>query len=255
MSDEDKTKRAAEIDAAIKKADAEKEAAEKPGDGSVDKILAGITKLGEAIADLGDRVAALEGAEDEEGEGSEVAALRGKGREDEMLDKTLPNADGDDDGKPKQMTDGMNPRQRADADIEHRNQMAAAQSRADAVANLFGSAAPRPMDGETLLAYRRRLLTPYQNYSERFKSVRLDALSGEAFSAIEGAIYADAAVASNRPEVPAGVLLERKVKDSAGREHSVFFGPRTFVSLMSQRARRVGPDSPLFHARALGNQS
>ena len=61
------------------------------------------------------------------------------------------------------------------------------QSRADKVYMANGQQADKPLYGETLSAYRRRLLKPLQKYSDTFKNsdLRVVAVDPAAFMAVE----------------------------------------------------------------------
>lgn len=119
--------------------------------------------------------------------------------------------------------EGKIPAEMAD---DERSAMADAQARADSVAMAFGSAAPRPLVGERLQNYRRRLLTGYQDHSETFKGVDLATITDKvAFDAIEKSIYADAAKAARNPVgVPDGTLRPIVNMDDAGRRVTTFVG-------------------------------
>lgn len=104
--------------------------------------------------------------------------------------------------------------------------MAEAQSRADSVAHAFGEAAPRPLAGEDLTAYRKRLAAKFQSHSPSWKTANLSAISDAATLDIaEKQIYADAMVAAMSPEAPAGGgLREIKTRSPAGHMVSTFVG-------------------------------
>lgn len=89
-------------------------------------------------------------------------------------------------------------------------QMAELQARCDSVAQLHGTSAPRPLAGETPLAYRKRLIKPFIKHSPVWSSAGIETLAAlpeKAFAPIEAQIYADAARAAKDPTaVPAGVL-------------------------------------------------
>ena len=64
------------------------------------------------------------------------------------------------------------------ADSQKRNALLAeAQSRADKVASAFGRSAPRPLDGESVRAYRTRLLADYRHNSSDYRDVPLNLIS------------------------------------------------------------------------------
>lgn len=129
------------------------------------------------------------------------------------------------------------PRQLSDAD---QAVFADVQSRADDVFNHFGQRAPRPMDGETVTSYRRRLANKLKSHSPAWKAVNLDAFADDALSVAENQVYADAiAAAANPPDVEAGSLREIKQRSAIGVETSRFVGPQSFIALMSPPRRHV----------------
>jgi hypothetical protein len=66
------------------------------------------------------------------------------------------------------------------------------------------------MTGERPMAYRRRLLRPFQKYCDSFKDVDLHTITDNTiFDGIEAKVFADALEAANRPIVGEGVLQER----------------------------------------------
>src|SRR5215472_4592849 len=92
------------------------------------------------------------------------------------------------------------------SDDEHAA-FADAQARADAVFNGFGLRAPRPLDGEGLLDYRKRLATKLKSHSKIWGNVKLSVLPEEAFGIAETQIYDDAANAASHPaDLQAGEL-------------------------------------------------
>jgi hypothetical protein len=101
-----------------------------------------------------------------------------------------------------------------------------AQSKADAVAQLFGDAAPRWLEGERLSQYRGRLLRPYQKYSPAWRDVPLPSFpSDKALDVVEDQVYAAAKKEAAAPtNVPAGQLVERITTDDTGRRVKKFYG-------------------------------
>jgi len=97
------------------------------------------------------------------------------------------------------------PKQVSDADYAA---MADAQAKADEVFQAFGDAAPRPLDGESLILYRRRLARSLQKHSADWNGVDLVAIADtKAFDIAEKRIYADAMTAAMHPtDLPSGVL-------------------------------------------------
>ena len=106
-----------------------------------------------------------------------------------------------------------------------RDQLSAAQARADGVMQLFGKQANAPLAGETPISYRKRLADSLKKHSSDLKDVRMDSLDGRAFDLVEERIYADARSAALNPaEAPMGRLIPQVRRDSAGREITSFTG-------------------------------
>jgi 8-oxo-dGTP pyrophosphatase MutT (NUDIX family) len=128
------------------------------------------------------------------------------------------------------------------ADDDDRAAYADAQARADSVYAAFGDAAPRPLQGEGLMAYRRRLARKLQPHSAAWKDVKLDALGdAAALTVAEGQIYADAAKAARNPvDLPNGQLMEITRTDATGRRISEFRGsPSAWMDGFKAPAQRM----------------
>jgi len=132
------------------------------------------------------------------------------------------------------------PAQLSDEDL---SKFADAQARADSVMSAFGKQAPRPLQGETLLAYRRRLANGLKDNSAAWKGVNLSAIADDAaFSNIETAIYADSIAAAYNPVDLGGDSLReiRKVDPRTNRATTEFVGqPNAWMSAFSPVRRRV----------------
>jgi hypothetical protein len=126
------------------------------------------------------------------------------------------------------------------SDDEHAA-FADAQARADAVFNGFGQRAPRPLEGETIIDYRKRLATKLKGYSTAWKSVKFSQLPEEAFNIAETQVYADAiAAATNPTDLEAGELRQvTKTDPTTGVRTIVFYGKESFVKQMGRPGRRV----------------
>jgi hypothetical protein len=126
------------------------------------------------------------------------------------------------------------------SDDEHAA-FADAQARADAVFNGFGTRAPRPLEGEVLLDYRKRLATKLKTHSIAWKGVKLSQLPEEAFGIAESQIYADADTAAANPvDLGEGELRTvTKIDPSTGVRSNVFYGKESFVKAMGRPGRRV----------------
>ena len=112
-----------------------------------------------------------------------------------------------------------------------RAQFAEIQSRFDSVQAHFGKQAPRPLDGETPLGYRRRLLSALQSHSQTLKDANLAGIHDDvSFNALESVIFKDAIEASRIPDdLKDGELRAITKKGAGGREITEFVGKSTFV--------------------------
>ena len=113
---------------------------------------------------------------------------------------------------------------KCDADPEV---MADAQAKADSVYQMHSMSASRPMDGETPMAYRVRLLRKMQPHSKTWAKSDLSAIKDSvAFDMAEAAIYADAAAASNLIGQPSGDGLRaiRRIDPDTGHNVTTYAG-------------------------------
>src|SRR5262245_47259051 len=126
------------------------------------------------------------------------------------------------------------------SDDEHAA-FADAQARADSVFNGFGLRAPRPLEGETLIDYRKRLATKLKPHSSIWKGVKLSVLPEEAFGIAETQIYTDATTAAANPvDLEAGEMrMVTKIDPATGVRSNVFYGKESFVKAMGRPGRRV----------------
>lgn len=101
-----------------------------------------------------------------------------------------------------------------------------AQAKADSVLANFGKSASRPLQGESLMSYRKRLLRGMQAYSDSFKGIDLNSIrDAKLLDLAEKQIFADAASAARQSAgVPAGQLVEIHERDRAGRTITKFRG-------------------------------
>ena len=109
---------------------------------------------------------------------------------------------------------------------EEEAEYADAQAKADSVLAAFGKSASRPLQGEGLMAYRKRLLRGLQAYSDSYKEINLASIKDVALLGLaEKQIFADALVAAKSPLVyAADQLVEINEKDRAGRTITKFKG-------------------------------
>ncbi|MDR8054220.1 hypothetical protein [Burkholderia cenocepacia] len=88
---------------------------------------------------------------------------------------------------------------------EEQAAIADAQAHADSVYQMHGQRAPRPMERETLLTYRKRLARGLQKFSDAHKDVSLSAINDAQYlDFVEKQIFADAAA-----KAQAGVTMKR----------------------------------------------
>jgi len=128
------------------------------------------------------------------------------------------------------------PKDRGDSDY---NAMSQAQARADGVYNAFGEQAPRFLNGEEVIDYRRRLVDKFKSHSAAWSKVDLARLDSDAFEIAEAAIYADAAVAAVTPgDLPDGGLRMVRGKTPSGHTETKFYGrPSSWMSRFSGSRR------------------
>jgi hypothetical protein len=126
------------------------------------------------------------------------------------------------------------------SDDEHAA-FAEAQSRADAVFAGFGERAPRPLEGELLMDYRKRLATKLKKHSPTWGKVKFSELPESAFKIAEDTVYNDAITAAANPvDLEAGELrMVTKIDPSTGVRSNVFYGKESFVKKMGRPGRRV----------------
>jgi ADP-ribose pyrophosphatase YjhB (NUDIX family) len=131
------------------------------------------------------------------------------------------------------------PKQMTDADYAA---MADAQVRADRLYLMHGTRAPRPLDGESLMAYRRRMASDLKEHSPSWKGIDLRVIADDtAFGNIENTIYADAETAGLHPVAASEDYLREIVdEDVTGRKISKFVGrPSAWMSQFAAPRRRL----------------
>lgn len=244
---EDKARKDAEEDEAEKKADARRRA---------DAFEFGARKDGEEDDDFKKRLDAEEkdclDAEMEAGEPEPVAMDKAKKRRRDAEEEDEKMAKDRKDRKDSRIDsdtvngllaridelEGKIPVHMADEDFAA---MAAIQARADGIYNLLGRSASRAMQGESPLAYRRRLLDGVKEHTD-YKAVDLGviAVDSSAFDVIEGQIFQQAALVARSPaSVPPGELRE-VVRQSNGHTITEFVGdPLSWMSNNSPVAQAV----------------
>lgn len=121
------------------------------------------------------------------------------------------------------------------------------QAKADGVYSIFGDSAPRPLDGENTLMYRRRLAADMLKSDKvcdpSLKKLSIAGMSAEMLDFVEPQIYADAQKNGRNPtDLPHDVLREIVNTDPTGRRITTFAGkPSAWMgSFTANRRRMVG---------------
>lgn len=167
-------------------------------------------------------------------------------KEKEEKEKTdAARADADETRRRIDAIEAILPKERTDADVRT---MTDAQARADSVYALFGKHAPRFMNGESELDYRRRLVREFQAHSPAWKPVDLGALvDSTAFKIAEEQIYADAALAAKDPGgVEDGGLRMVTGTTPSGHREAKFYGrPKAWMNRFAGSGRAARITTPL----------
>ena len=192
------------------------------GGGNIDKLLSRLDAISgrlDAIEKRGDA------RKDGEGETEEEKAAR------ERADRARRDAE--------LMNHGTHPD--PSAQMKADSEKADVQARADSAYQALGKRAPATLHGESLIAYRRRLVRGVQAYSPDWKSVDLTAMADPvAFGVIETKVYADAVIASRNPEVEPGQMLKRVIVDQeTGHRVTRFFSNETIFKRFSAQTMRA----------------
>lgn len=132
----------------------------------------------------------------------------------------------------------MLPKQVADADY---HALTDVQAKADGVFQAHGLHAPRFMQGEGVVAYRKRIASTLKAHSATWKGIDLSAFPDDSFAIAENQIYNDAMVAAVNPvDLPEFVLRPITTVDHAtGQRSTRFVGKNTFISQLKRPSRRV----------------
>jgi hypothetical protein len=105
------------------------------------------------------------------------------------------------------------------------NALSDAQAKADSVFAAFGEVAPKPMQGEATMSYRRRLAGRLKAHSATYKDADLAKADGVFFDTAEAAIYADAERAAfSATDAKPGQLRPHTVRSKTGHVITTFHG-------------------------------
>lgn len=191
--------------------------------GSAPEFEKHLTSLADAVGKLNARFDSMEAKEKAkaDAEEAEKAKADATAKKDAMPSEPMPvAADAEEDDKAK----------------------ADAQAKADSAYAAFGQSAPRALQGETALAYRRRLAAKLKQHSPNWKDVDLSGVADSTVMGIaEVQIYADAVAASRVPtEVPRGTLREVVKQGAYGRTMIEFEGsPNAWMSSFRAPFQRI----------------
>tara|TARA_Y100000296_G_scaffold80523_1_gene106209 strand:- start:23265 stop:25127 length:1863 start_codon:yes stop_codon:yes gene_type:complete len=210
------------------KAKADSEAKAKADEEKIDKLMTAVDSLMKRIGDMekekaDSAMSAEEKAKaDAEAKEKEEAEAKAKADAEEKEREEKAKADAEETRRKIAELEARIPKELSDADYAS---MADAQARADEVFSAFGDSAPRPLNGESLVAYQKRLTTKLKGHSKAWKEIDLMKLDDGAFVIAQGQIYADAMSAAMHPtDLPANGLREIFKTDRAGRRMSEFVG-------------------------------
>lgn len=123
--------------------------------------------------------------------------------------------------------------------------MTECQARYDSIYAQFGQQAARPLAGEVLAAYERRLARGLQPHSARFKDLNLSTMDQKTFDTISPMIRADALeVAKNPTDIPAGMLRPISRKLDSGHTVTEWRGqPRDWMDQFAGPVRKYAKGS------------
>lgn len=100
-----------------------------------------------------------------------------------------------------------------------------AAEKADPILKAQNQSAPRWLEGETHMGYRRRLAEKIQPHAPNCQDFKLAEAQGSAFEALERQIYDDARREADRPtKVPEGELKQVTRYDQSGRPYYEWYG-------------------------------
>lgn len=226
-----------------KKADAAKAKADAEGEG--DEEAAASKKMEESKAE---RLAAdkkkADSKEDEEKKDSAKKADAEEDKEDEKMDAARADAISKLEAQVRDLNrrnDEILRMVRVPVAAEDRGALTAIQSRADAVAVQLGKRADVFMAGETPAMYKRRMAAALQEYSAKWKGIKLDSLPDEAFAIAEDSIYADAVAAARNPSdiQPGRARAVTKVLPTGHTETTFHGNDYHFTQAFGRPARRI----------------
>jgi hypothetical protein len=104
-------------------------------------------------------------------------------------------------------------------------ELAKLHEKADPFFKPHNRSAPRYMENETPVSYRKRLATNLLEHAPSLKDIKVRDTRGSAFDLIEKQIYDEARREAERPSnIPDGELREMRKFDASGRPFYEFYG-------------------------------
>ncbi|CDY79470.1 Phage protein [Caballeronia glathei] len=221
------------------KADAEQEKAKADSE-KWDKLMSAVDSIckrmdsfeekkadgmpGDELEPVGDKKADADEKDAKEKE-AEAAKLKAEAKEEEAkadAEKSALLARVSDLEKMLVATAQLTPKPLSDSDYAA---MADAQAKADSVYSAFGKQAPRALNGEDLLSYRKRLAAGVKAHSDQWKSIDISKVDAAVFEIAEPKIYADAFEAAAHPSASPEGGLRAVTKDTGtGHKITTFYG-------------------------------
>ncbi len=125
---------------------------------------------------------------------------------------------------------------------EERDELGAAQRRADSVFQMLGENLPAPLAGERPISYRKRLASRIQKHSDKFRETKLDSLEGAIYDEVERNIYEGAkSAASKVVHAGSGKLIAIRELDATGTRYITRYigDSKAGLAPLSARGMRV----------------
>ena len=119
--------------------------------------------------------------------------------------------------------------------------MGEAQAKADNAFSAWGERAPRWLQGELLMDFRRRLLGHHLKHSKRYAGSDLSTITdSQIFTNVEDQVYGDSIAASTAPEsIGPGRLRMMTERSAAGHSINRFYGhPAAWMDYFAGGQRR-----------------
>ena len=121
---------------------------------------------------------------------------------------------------------GLKANQARSDNAQEKEELLEAQGRADAVEQVYGDSAPRPLNGDSVLDYEKRMVQKHLSRSPRWKNSDIKKIADAAtFQVIRDDVYADSiAAAKSCVGMPSGTLREIIKNGVGGRKVHEFHG-------------------------------